>query len=106
MYWKGPGEDFGFVVWYHTDRGLWEFRHPPNGWERWAQDKVQQTIAHRMGILTYRDDGSGEPLKVDPQELRDTYRQYITRKFTQPYKAKDVKWFEQCMAHAPEGFRE
>lgn len=103
---KAPEDDYGFEVWYHPQDGSWEFRHPHNSWERWAQDKVQHTIAHRQGVKNYRDDGTSKPLKVDPEELRQTFRQYVTRNFKEPYKAEDVEWFERCLAHAPEGFRQ
>src|SRR6185369_9754240 len=36
---KAPGETFGFIVQFNTQKAYWEFRHPPNNWERWAQDK-------------------------------------------------------------------
>jgi hypothetical protein len=106
VYGKAPDDDFGFMVWYNTLNGLWEFRHPHNSWERWAQDKVQHTIARRMGVSTYVDDGTSKPLKVDPDELRDTFRQYVVRNFKEPYKAADLEWFKRCLSYAPEGFRE
>ncbi len=103
---KAPEDDYGFSAWYHTQDASWEFRHPFNHWERWAQDKVQHTIARRMGVENYSDDGTSKPLKVDPDELRDTYRQYVIRNFKEPYRAEDLEGFERHTSSAPEGFRE
>lgn len=93
--WEASENGYGFLVWYHLQEDSWEFRHPFNSWERWAQDKVQHTIARRMGVETYQDD-----------ELRDTFRQYVTRNFKEPYRAEDLEWLERYMASAPKGFRE
>lgn len=71
---KASGEAYGFLVQYHCD-GAWEFRHPYNQWERWAQDKIQQVIAQVLGVTTYRDDSTDEPIKVDPtEELEATWQ--------------------------------
>ncbi len=103
---KAPDEDFGFVVWYRVNKAYWDFRHSYNSWESWAQNKVQHTIARKMGIPTYEDDGTDDPQKVDPEELRNTYYQYVTRNFPKPHSASDKSWFDRCLSYAPEGFRE
>jgi hypothetical protein len=103
---KPPSEPFGFLVWFHPSKSYWEFRHPMNNWEWWAQDKLQQEIARALGVKTYTDDGTATPQKVDPDALKNSYREYITRNFKQPYTPEDQRWFDSLLARAPEGFRE
>jgi hypothetical protein len=102
---KAPEDPFGFLVWFHP-KGCWEFRHPSNNWEWWAQDKIQHEIARALDVKTYQDDGSGKPQKVDPEARKSTYRQYITRNFKEPLSAEDQEWIDSLMNRAPEGFRE
>lgn len=104
-YMKAADDPFGFMVWFHP-KGCWEFRHPPNNWEWWAQDKIQHEIARALDIKTYQDDGSDKPQKVDPEARKSTYRQYITRNFRTPLSAKDQEWINGLLATAPEGFRD
>lgn len=100
-----PGEAYGFLVQYHCD-GMWEFRHPFNQWEHWAQNKIQNVIAQVLGVTTYRDDSTDEPIKVDPSELKDSFRAFITRNFKAPYSESDQAWFDKLLGYAPEGFRD
>jgi hypothetical protein len=102
-YMKASNEPFGFLVWFHPKTATWEFRHPPNNWEWWAQDKVQHAIAEALDVKTLENDG---PTKVDTSVHKATYLQHITRNFKQPYKEDDRKWFDRLLATAPEGFRE
>jgi hypothetical protein len=103
VYMTAPGEPFGFTAYLSKKLDCWEFRHPFVHWEHWAQDLVQHTIAKTLGVKTLDNDG---PTKVNPDELRKTYRAYITRNFQEPYTAEDQAWFDNLLARAPEGFRE
>lgn len=104
-----PLEDYGFILWLHKDGTMLEFRHPINNWEWWAQNKVEQQLAFELAKIrkvVSTDDGSSGPQKIDPQGCKDTYRQYITRKFKEPYSEDDLAWFEKLLSRAPEGFRD
>lgn len=100
---KAPDDPFGFEVWYLLAKATWEFRHPSNMWEWWAQDKVQHEIAQALGIKMLENDGL---TRVDTSVHKTTYRQHITRNFKPPYTAEDQRWFDKLLAIAPEGFRE
>ncbi len=100
---KAPDDPFGFTVWFYPNKALWEFRHPSNLWEWWAQDKVQHQIAQALGMKTLENDGL---TKVDTSTHKDTYRQHITRNYKPPFTADDQKWFDRLMTQVPEGFRE
>lgn len=102
------GEDFGFCIWLSRNNML-EFRHPLNNWEWWAQNKVEQQLAFELAKtrkVVWTDDSTDGPQKFDPNECRDTYRQYITRKFKEPYSEDDLAWFDNLLKRAPEGFRD
>lgn len=100
---KAPDDPFGFLAWYCPSKAFWEFRHPSNPWEWWAQDKLQQTLALSYDIRVFENDGLQE---ANPDGLKKTYREYIMRNFHKPYNADDLKWLEGRMSYVPEGFRE
>lgn len=105
---KASNEDFGFTVWLSRDGHMWEFRHPFNGWEHWAQDKVQHTLARVLGITWYTDDGTlPDREKVDPDALKDTYRAFLRRNYKDEELDEGTQAFhEHLLSMAPEGFRE
>jgi hypothetical protein len=103
---KAPEDPFGFVVYLCSEGLVWEFRHPPNLWEHWAQDKVQHTIAQKFET-SIDDEGVGE-IQADPAGLKDTYFAYMRRNFTNAQMLTDdgQKWFDYVRSQAPKGFQD
>jgi hypothetical protein len=99
---KAPDEPYGFMVFLSKSLGQWEFRHPGNPWEMWAQNRVQQLIARHFGLTTYRDEGTEDPIPVDPDALKTTFKEYLI--FKSGGKLSDI--FKYEISTAPEGFRD
>jgi hypothetical protein len=99
---KAPDEPYGFMVFLSKDLKQWEFRHPWNPWERWAQNRIQQLIARHFGLTTYRDEGTESPMPVDPDALKATFKEYLV--FRSGGDLPDV--FKHELSTAPEGFRD
>ncbi len=99
---KAPDEPYGFMVFLSKDLKQWEFRHPLNPWERWAQNRVQQLIARHFGLTTYRDEGTEDPMPVDPEALKTTFKKYLV--FRSGGELPDISKYE--LSTAPKGFRD
>ena len=99
---KAPADEFGFEVWLDIDGTVWEFRHPSNHWERWAQDKVTHILAKRYGTHI-QDDGVGR-MEADPEALKDSFTLFVGRNFPEPRSDSTKKWIARHLAQAPAGF--
>lgn len=98
---KVPGEDFGFPV--YLVESTWEFRHPLNLWERWAQQMVLQRIAAYYGVKYFKDwDGWHKP---HPERLGKTFKEHLELGYPEP-RSEDAKlWINHQLEWAPDGFQ-
>lgn len=95
-----PGDPFGFSVFYiHRDSDF-EFRHPLNHWERWAQMRVEHLIAE-MFATNIRDEGRDETIQPTFDALQKTYVAYMLRNAAKPISKSHQIWLKEQLHLMP-----
>jgi hypothetical protein len=96
-------EDYGFACWMKVDDVV-EFRHPFDGWTRWAMDVFQQYLAQELGAFI-RDDAVSGVEAPHPYQYKKSYRQYLSRNFKKPLSVEDRQYLNRRMDSAPPPFK-
>lgn len=100
-------DDYGFMVIFNNySRQEWEFRHPINAWEYWAQSRVSHTLAKQYGLRLYND-GEDEYHDPNPEILaHPTYAEYLSRNYQKPVESRDRVFLQRLLdTWAPPGYR-
>lgn len=85
-------EDYGFLVFLQENSSVWEFRHPLNRWERWAQARFYHTLAHKLNC-DISDDGIATSFSARPEYLdHATFFDFVTRHLPKPLDAGNRAW--------------
>lgn len=96
-------EDYGFVCWLRGSDVV-EFRHPYDGWTRWAMSVFEHRLAWGLGALI-RDDGSAGIETPRPAQFKRSYREYLARNFKKPLPLDDRRFLNKHLDSAPPPFR-
>lgn len=103
-------EDYGFLVFYHVRKSMWEFRHPINMWERWCQSRVKYLLAQLFGakIIEDADDKVHSVKGKEAKEVlkHSSFSSFLGRNFKRPLKEDDRAWVQKLLdTWAPPGQR-
>lgn len=99
-----PEEDVGFPVALQDGGQTIAFRHNLNLFLLWAQGRVEEEMADRLGIgVTYDSTGETMPPGTRRRRTGDTFRDYLTRNLDKPLSAEDTTWLERFRKVCPEG---
>jgi hypothetical protein len=99
-----PKEDVGFAVAVQNEGATVAFRHGLNGFERWAQGRVEEQLADDLNRPLYFDStDTYQPAGTSRYRIGTTYLDYVTRKLEEPFTEQTQAWLDRLREEIPPG---